>query len=93
MIDAIRENPALGLHLAIGVLVAVLHIRQKRMASSVKQSGRLMIGVVLLLATMWPILLFAMLLNAIQQPAGSKRTTRSPDQPAADDHADERARP
>lgn len=48
---------------AIGFPIALLHIRQQRMTESVKQChDKVQSGIVGILATMWPVLLFSMAL-------------------------------
>ncbi|HEV2968555.1 MAG TPA: hypothetical protein VGY55_01120 [Pirellulales bacterium] len=63
----------------IGLPVVWLHVRQQRMIESTKQSRQSGI-VVYTLAVMWPLLLFAMLLNYWQSSPRSRKP--KPDDPS-----------
>jgi hypothetical protein len=53
----------LAIYCAIGLPIVWLHMRQQNMISSTKKSGNAAGLVIYTLAVMWPILLFAMVLN------------------------------
>ncbi len=60
-------------YIALGVPVALLYMRQRRMTASTKSApGRVSALVVFTLACLWPLLLFAMLLANRQSSSRSK---------------------
>ena len=67
LFEELRRNPLFAGYLLVGVLVALVHMRQHRMIQRTEQvQVGMMLAVTLMLALMWPILLLAMLLNLVQ---------------------------
>ena len=71
-----RGKLGFGLYLLIGVPIALRFMQQQKMTASSKQSGTHRL-VVLILAIMWPVLLFAMFVNYLQDTERKPKTPQS----------------
>jgi L-lactate permease len=73
----------LVIYCVVGLPIVWLHMRQQRMIESAKKSGQLHL-VVYTLAVLWPLLLFAMLVNYLQPSPKSVKRNR-PAEPPSDE--------
>ena len=83
LIEAFQDSPLFLCYMLVGVVVAAVHMARQRMTQSSKNSG-MFDPVVGLLAVMWPILVFAMLLDPSLRGT-SKRRAIEPDPDQDDD--------
>jgi hypothetical protein len=86
----LQQNPWFAAYLAVGVVVALIHMYRENMLATTKKNRSMLVPTLLMVALLWPLIALSIGLNYMNGVGAPRKSTKPSKEPDDGDNASSR---